>query len=511
MAACECKRPAPIGVGSAHENKAVPESLIPRRWIDGARVRAERWSRWICFLTALVTTFMLYPGWFFYDSSQQWAWARQMANSGLPHRLDQYMVTSHWPIFNTLINVPFYRLTHEPGLYLFVQALAFNLSLFLLGRALIGRRSLWLLVFTVPMVLSPISMNMSVFQSSDTVVAACALVAVAMIVDDAMAPGRRALLVAVAVVMMSLIRYNALTAAVPLAVVFGWTLRDKWGTRRATACVVGILLATGLCVAAARGYERTAVPDDSVAEGPALRLLEASRFTSDPVVHAVVAAQVRANPRLRQPLGPDCYVSGYWCAQIGGPWSGLPTGKIMAAYFHLLLRHPLIFLRVNVPFTSYGLGLAEPVQARQIGRTDISAPFPNARMVFNRRRFQMLAAFQAALGLFDGLAARAGMMFLLGLVASVCLWRSRLVVAYVVLVVGYTVPILLLASDANFRYLFPVTITAMAILAACCCVVARAILTRSGIRGVVRRPDALMAAPNDRTRLSRAVRSRRNS
>lgn len=455
----------------------VPESARLRRWIGFAEAGAERWSLWICFLTALVVTFSLYPGWFFFDSSQQWAWARQFVVNGWPHHLRKYMVTSHWPIFNTIINVPFYWLTHEAGLYILVQAFAFNVSLFLIGRALIGRRSLWLLCFTVLMVLSPISMNMSVFQSSDTPVAICALVIIAMILDDGIAPAWRVFWVGVAVVMMSLLRYNALTASIPLAIMFYWSIRGQCGVRRSALALAGILLVTVLSVGAARAYEHTAYQRDSAPEGPALRLLAASRLTPDPVIHAIVDPRIQANPQLRQPLAPDCYIAGYMCPQIGGPWEGLSTGRVMRAYFHLMTHHPVIFLRVNGRFAWYALGLGGPVEARQLGRSDIPAPFPVARMTFNHRRLAMLSAFHAALRLFDGLAARAAYIFLLGLAASLCLWRSRLIVAYVILSVGYAVPILLLANDANFRYLFPVTITGMAILMGTCCVLARRLTT----------------------------------
>lgn len=455
----------------------VPESARLRRWIGFAEAGAERWSLWICFLTALVVTFSLYPGWFFFDSSQQWAWARQFVDKGWPHHLRAYVVTSHWPIFNTIVNVPFYWLTHEAGLYILVQAFAFNVSLFLVGRALIGRRSLWLLCFTVLMVLSPISMNMSVFQSSDTPVAICALVIIAMIVDDGIGPAWRVFWVGVAVVMMSLLRYNALTASIPLAIVFYWSIRAQCGVRRSALALAGILLVTVLSVGAARAYEHTAYQRDSAPEGPALRLLAASRLTPDPVIHAIVDPRIQANPQLRQPLGPDCYIAGYMCPQIGGPWEGLSTGRVMRAYFHLMTHHPVTFLRVNGRFAWYALGLGGPVEARQLGRSDIPAPFPAARMTFNHRRFAMLSAFHAALRLFDGLAARAAYIFLLGLAASLCLWRSRLIVAYVILSVGYAVPILLLANDANFRYLFPVTITGMAILMGTCCVLARRLTT----------------------------------
>lgn len=477
-----------------------------------ARTKAERFSLWICFLTALVATFSLYPGWLFFDSAKQWAWARQFVVNGWPSSLREYLITSHWPIFDTILKVPFYWLTHEAGFYILVQAFAFNVALFLVGRALIGRQSAWLAFFTVLMVLSPISINMSVFQSSDTIVAACALTAVAMIIDDDIAPGRRAFWIAIAVVLMSLIRYNALTAAIPLAVVFFWAVRGKCGSVRAGWLVAGILVATAFSVAAARAYEHTAYKHDSAPEGPALRMLEASRWTSDPVIHAIVDPHVQANPRLQQPLSPDCYVTGYWCPQIGGPWERLSTHRVMRAYLHLMMHHPLVFLRVNARFSWYALGLAGPLEARQLGRSDIDAPFPAARTVFNHRRFAMLSAFQAALGLFDGLAARAAVMFLLGLAASLCFWRARLVAGYVALSVGYAVPILLLASDTNFRYLFPITIVAMAIMAAACCVLARKILTGVHARGVRQKlRRAFTAWPKGRIWLSRVFRLRRNS
>jgi hypothetical protein len=493
-------------------NLRVNESGKTKRLIGLTNAKAEQLSLWLCFLTALVVTFALYPGWFFFDSAQQWVWARQFVVNGWPASLKSYLVTTHWPIFDTLVKVPFYWLTHEAGFYILAQAFLFNFSLFLVGRALIGRRTFWLPVFTALMVLSPISMNMSVFQSSDTIVAICTLVMMAMLIDDEIKPGRRALWVGVAVVLMSLIRYNALTAALPLVILFYWPIRNKWGRARSIWVVTSIVLATVLSVAAARVYEQTAYRHPSVVEGPALRMLDASRQTADPVIHAIVDPRIAANPRLQEPLDPDCYIKGYWCAQIGGPWEGLSTHRVMRAYLHLMMHHPLIFMRVNLHFSWYAVGLGAPLQARQLGRTDIDAPFPASRMVFNHRRFAMLSAFRNTLGLFDGLASRAYIIFLLGLAAAFFLRRRWLITGYLVLSVGYTGPFILLASDANFRYLFPVTIVSMAILMAGCCVLVMRGLnarhTRELLQGIRR---MFITSPNGLTSISRVFRSRRDS
>ncbi|HVX04484.1 MAG TPA: hypothetical protein VHA71_05120 [Rhodanobacteraceae bacterium] len=485
-----------------------PEKL--KRWMTLANRNAERLSVWVCFLTALLTTFALYPGWLFFDSAQQWGWARQFANGGWPSSLKSYQITNHWPIFNTIIKVPFYQLTHETGFYILVQAFLFNLSLYFVGRALIGRQTLWLLVFTIVMVVSPISLNMAVFHSSDTIVAFCALVMLAMLVDDQVRPWQRALWIGVAAVVMSLVRYNALTAAVPLVILFYWAIRDKWSRAQSKWAIIGILLATVLGVIAARSYEHTAYRRPSVVEGPMLRMLEASRLTSDPAIHAVVDPRIKINPRLRQPLGPDCYIYGYWCAQIGGPWEGLSTHVVMRTYLHFMVHHPWTFLRVNSHFAWYAMGLGAPLQARQLGRTDIFEPFPAARMVFNHRRFAMLSAFRGTLDLFDGLASRAYIIFLAGLVAAALLRRRWIFIGYLVLSIGYSVPIILLASDTIFRYMFPVIMPGMAIFVAGCCV-----LLQKGSREVHARAltdgtwQALTVAHNRLTQPFRLFRSRR--
>lgn len=436
---------------------------------------ARALSLWACFLAALWVTFSLYPGWFFFDSAQQWQWARLIALNGLPVRLEDFGITSHWPIFNTLMDVPFYLLTGEAGFYAFVQALLFNVSLYLLGAALLGRKSAWLVVYTLVLVLSPISLNYSVFQSSDTVVAICALVAVAMAVDNEIGTLRRVLLFAIALLVMALCRYNALPAVFFLVCTFFWLMRYQLGIARSARLACLVMLLVGVSVAAARAYEHTAYMRDSAAGGVSLRLLDASRYTKDPAVHNLVDPYIRANPKLREPLTPECYAHGGWCAQMNGqPWRGLSTSRYMKAYLHLLIYHPWVFSRVVYHFSIYQLGLATPLEPTQIANARyIRAPFPSATMTFNHRRIAFYTALLATLSAVGGLAARAGIVCLLGLVAALLLRRRGLVAAFVVLAVGYLGPLLLLAGTNNFRYTFPVTIVGFGIVIAGCCVLAR--------------------------------------
>ena len=433
----------------------------------------------ICVATALVVALSLYPGWFFFDSATQWGWARQIATKGLPDSLEAYGITSHWPIFNTLLKVPFYWLTGEAGFYIFVQAVLFNLSLYMLGAALLGRRSLWLIAYTLLMVWSPISINYSVFQSSDTIVAICTLTAVAMIVDRELGVARRTWLLLVAVLVMSLVRYNALPASVFLACFFFWSIRVSVGRRRALAYLVASLVVLGGSVAAARAYEHQAHIRDSAASGVAMRLMDASRYTTDAYVHALVDPHVLENPALRAPLATDCYKHGGWCVQMSSaPWRNLSTAKFMHAYLHLLVHHPIVFVQTNYRFAMYSLGFKAPLEATQMGRTEIQPPFPAARMTFNHRRLAYFDALQMALGAFHGLAARAGIVCLLGLIAACLLRRRALIVAFVLLAIGYLGPLLLLVGTNNFRYTFPVTIVGMGIVVGAGCVLARFIVMR---------------------------------
>ena len=437
----------------------------------------------ICVATALVVALSLYPGWFFFDSATQWGWARQIATKGLPDSLKAYGITSHWPIFNTLLKVPFYWLTGEAGFYIFVQAALFNVSLYLLGAALLGRRSLWLIAYTLLMVGSPISVNYSVFQSSDTIVAICTLVAVAMIVDREPGLARRAWLLIVAILMMSWVRYNALPASFFLVCFFFWSVRASLGWRRAMAWLAVSLVLLGGSVAAARAYEHQAHIRDSAAGGVAMRLLDASRHTDDPYVHALVDPYLAENPAVREPLTPDCYEHAGWCAQMNAaPWRNLSTAKFMHAYLHLLVHHPVVFFETNARFALYSLGFKSRLEATQMARTDIRAPFPAARMTFNHRRLAYFDALQIALGAFHGLAARAGVICLLALVAACLLRRRALVAAFILLAVGYLGPLLLLVGTNNFRYTFPVTIVGMGILAGACCVMIRFVVRRFLLR-----------------------------
>lgn len=454
---------------------------VPRREIQRGKLsdwlgnHARAVSLWACFLTALWVTFSLYPGWFFFDSAQQWQWARLIALNGLPVRLEDFGITSHWPIFNTLLDVPFYMLTGEAGFYVLVQALLYNTSLYLLGAAVLGRKSAWLIVYTLVVVLSPISLNYSVFHSSDTVVAICALVAVAMVVDNEIGMPRRVLLFALAMLVMSLCRYNALPAAFFLIGAFFWLMRNKLGAARSFKLACLVVLVVGGSVSAARTYEHTAYMRDSAAEGVSLRLLDASRYTADPTIHALVDPYIRANPKLREPLTPECYAHGGWCAQMDGqPWRDLSTNRYMQAYLHLLVHHPLVFSRVIYNFSAYQLGLAAPLEATQIANARyIQPPFPSAAMTFNHRRMAFYSALLATLGALGSLAARAGIVCLLGLIAASLLRRRGLVAAFVALAVGYLGPLLLLAGTNNFRYTFPVSIVAFGIVTAGCCVLVR--------------------------------------
>lgn len=463
--------------GKTHATFATGSGALVTRLGGNAR----RISLAVCVVAAVLVTFSLYPGWFFFDSAQQWQWARLIALNGVPTQLKDFGITSHWPIFNTLMDVPFYWLTGEAGFYVLVQALLFNLSLYLLGAAILGRRSPWLIVYTLVMVLSPISLNYSVFQSSDTVVAICALVAVATSIDNEMKMPRRVLLFALAMLVMSLSRYNALPAVFFMVCAFFWLMRGRMGNARALVLASVLVLLVGACVTAARGYEHTAHMRDSAAGGVSLRLLDASRYTADPVVHALVDPYVQANPKLRAPLTPDCFQHGGWCAQMNGqPWRGLSTGRYMDAYLHLLVHEPMVFARVTYDFAIYQLGLAAPLEATQIANARyIQAPFPSATMTFNDRRAAFYDALLTALGAFGSLAARAGIICLLGLVAALLLKRRGLALSFVALMVGYLGPLLLLASTNNFRYTFPVAIVGMGLMLAAACVLARFVWRRA--------------------------------
>jgi hypothetical protein len=467
----------------------MPE-ILKGRFVPGAYVT----SLSICLLMAVLVGFSLYPGWFFYDSSTQWQWAQLIVTRGLPAKLVEYNITSHWPIFNTLVKAPFYWLTGEAGLYAFVQALLFNFSLCALGAAIIGRKSAWLVVYTLLVVVSPISQNYSVFQSSDTIVALCALAAVAMVCDSEAGTTRRIGWFVPAVLMMSLVRYNALPAAFLLTAVFCWKLRDRLGHAKRVVLGAGVVVALVVSVAGMRAYEHTGHVLDSAAEGVIMRLLDASHYTSDPSVKAAIGSFIESNPSLKRPLAPDCYAHGVWCAQMSGTaWHRLSTAKYMHAYLHLLIHDPIVFARVTWHFSGYQLGLTTPLLATQMGRTDIEPAFPSARMIFNARRLEMYARLQRTLNGFDSLAARGGVVCLLGMVGALALRRRDLVAAFGVLAVGYLVPLLLLANTNNFRYTFPVTIVAFAIVVAACATLARA-LTGSA-RARLRRFKDLRASP----------------
>jgi len=126
----------------------------------------------------------------------------------------------------------------------------------------------------------------------------------------------------------------------------------------------------------------------------------------------------------------------------------------------------------------YALGFKARLEGTQMGLTEVTPPCRPARMTFNKRRLAYFDALQIALGAFQGLAARAGVVCLLGLLAACLLRRRALVVAFILLAIGYLGPLLLLVGTNNFRYTFPVTIVGMGIIAGACCVLIRFIVMR---------------------------------
>lgn len=458
------------------------ENLVPSRWACAsttAQVRMKISPRVvsiclvICVVAALIVAFSLYPGWMFFDSATQWGWARQIANKGLPDSLKTYIVTSHWPIFNTLLKVPFYWLTGEAGFYIFVQAVLFNLSLYLVGAAILGRKSQWLVVYTLVMVLSPISLNYSVFQSSDTIVALCALTAIAMVIDHELGFTRRATLLILAVLIMSWVRYNALPASVFLLCVFFWVTGQRLGRARSVLGLLATLVFLGGSVAALRAYEHNGYMMDSAAGGVELRLIDASFHTRDPVVHRLVDPLKADSPALRDEFPAECYATGWCPAMQAIPRTHLSTSKYMHAYVRLLTHHPLVFVATNYRFGLYVLGIKAPLEPTQLWRPDVLAPFPSARMTFNGQRLAYFRALESTLGALGSLPARAGIVCLLGLIAGWLLRRRGLVAGFLLLAIGYLGPLLLLAGTNNFRYTFPVTAVAAAVIVAACCVYAR--------------------------------------
>lgn len=458
------------------------ENLAPSRWVwttVTAQVRTKVSPHVvpiclaICVVVALVVAFSLYPGWMFFDSATQWGWARQIANKGLPDSLKTYVITSHWPIFNTLLKVPFFWLTGEAGFYIFVQAVLFNLSLYLLGAAILGRKSPWLVVYTLIMVLSPISLNYSVFQSSDTIVALCALTAIAMLIDHDLGFTRRATLLILAVLIMSWVRYNALPASVFLLCVFFWMAAQQRGRGRSALGLLAASLVLGGSVAALRAYEHNGYMMDSAAGGVELRLIDASFHTRDPVIHRLVDPLKADSPALRDAFPTDCYATGWCPAMQAIPRTRLSTSKYMHAYVQLLMHHPLVFAGTTCRFGLYVLGIKAPLEPTQLWRPDVLAPFPAARMTFNGRRLAYFRALESTLGALGALAARAGIMCVLGLAAAVLLRRRGLTLGFVALAVAYLGPLLLLVGTNNFRYTFPVTAVAAAVIVAACCVYAR--------------------------------------
>jgi uncharacterized membrane protein YhhN len=82
------------------------------------------------------------------------------------------------------------------------------------------------------------------------------------------------------------------------------------------------------------------------------------------------------------------------------------------------------------------------------------------------------------------------------MIGALALRRRDLIAAFGVLAVGYLVPLLLLANTNNFRYTFPVTIVAFAIVVAACAAFGRALT--GNVRARLRWFKEMRASPPTR-------------
>jgi hypothetical protein len=409
--------------------------------------------------------FALYPGWLFYDAIVQWEVAKRLVDHGFPLRLSSLSITSQWPIFVTLLKVPFLALTGEVGFYIFCQSLAmFAAVRFLTQTAaggLLGRRATeacwWLAVLT------PFVWGYAVFHSSDTIAA----IAAGAMIGAAAAPRLTmgllaAFSVSAAVLMLS--RYNAFPAALFLVGAFAFA---HWGDLRSMRrAALGWGLGAAVAIGGTLAYQRTALFTDTATNGMLLRIWDVGQRVDDAILKAGLNGI--AKKPIDGPLPTPCFDVGAWCPDVRqrfGP--EIDHGFVRKLFFRAMRRYPAAFAETSARFAYYQLGIPKPVVEDELGGNKGSPTFDKLVQTLDSRRVLARDLVYGSEQFLWGAPSRPLVMTALSLLGTLFVLRSLRLAWICAGFYGlWLLPFIVVSPTFSFRYAFPATFTAYVVICA---------------------------------------------
>ena len=429
----------------------------------------------ISFTLAGVVTLLLYPGWLYFDSVFQWKWAALLLKKGWPDKLSDLGITTHWPLFNTVIRMPFYAITGGAGLYIWCQAALVFFSVYLLGRCLITDNTRLAILYAVVCAL-PNMINLSVLHASDILLASLYIMLIAQFWQYSLGLKTPASYwpiagTCTAMIIAQLLRNNTSVTTFFVLPVFLWPLFPMHSYRK-TAIALLLALTIAVPVSINSYLNKTAHFSTSSTQGIALRLwIQSLTYRSE------MAENVLSRIKLREDedIDPTCYTRGIWCQQL---YSSLDAPAIALnpslqkplakAYIFSFLESPLEWWDANLPIMAAFSGIGSQLNDECVGRYDSMSNIKEKdnlgiRMVPNGARNLMLYWDQQTAWL--GFGHPIYLLLVNLILAAWLAFRLRdfddvrlqiMVLFYVTL--AYIAPIILAAPDPQERYYYPFTI-----------------------------------------------------
>jgi hypothetical protein len=422
-------------------------------------------------LLASIMAFLLYPGWLYYDSTHQWIWAEKIVDTGWPDKLTDLKISTHWPIFNTVLRVPFYAISHGAGLYIWCQAFLVFFSIYLMASCFFpeGGRRLAILYATI--CLLPNVLNISVLHASDVMLAVFYLYLIALYWQyssgQKTAHSYKPLIGACcAMILIQLLRNNAALSLFLTAPLFIWPLLPKPYFRKTiTAVITAVVMITPAAIN--HHLNKTAFFSTSSNQGVALRLWIQNHSYHSESVQSILSKI--SKPQTEQ-LDPECYLRGIWCHQYYSSANGAAItlsvemqSEIRNTYLMSFIESPVEWFHSNLPIMGAFSGVTAPLVDECIGRYDSRKNFKKD-IGITMERNAIRNFFQAANKEFEWIGfSRPVYLLLVNLLLAIWLAmkspafaaRQPQILALLYITLLYMAPIIMGAPDRQQRYFYP--------------------------------------------------------
>jgi hypothetical protein len=412
----------------------------------------------ILIFSALIVC-VLYPGWLFYDSATQWDFAKRIVDNGFPLKLSDLYINSQWPVFLTLVKVPFLILSGEVGFYIFCQSVAMFSSIWLFLKVCVSRhlsqRALLLCFWII--LITPFIWGYAIFHSSDTIAAIAALTMLSVLASDRLSGWSLILFFACGVILI-LSRFNAAPGALFLICSLCFIHRTELLRLKRLTVVGGIL--SLFFMGGVTWYQRTAYPVDIVMDGMLLRVWDVSRRVDDPELNSGLNAL--AIKPIDTDLQPSCFKYGTFCEQMRQTFdlAHLPYDPVKALYIRTALTHPIAFIQTSAGFGYHQVGISAPLAEDEVGwNKNYQIAFEQLNQRFDWPKEIARNLIHSSEQFPWGVPARPIVMALLSLLAAAFL-STRLVWLCAGFYLCWYAPLLAVAPAFGFRYAFPLTLVA---------------------------------------------------